>query len=107
MPWWIWLILALFMIGMIAAGCIYAGIHGLRALQDVGEITSRISEITSTLGNTEDVEENPEDSKPLYTQPISVAQARYRNAHAEIVRRKEAKRDRHAVKWADWTNYNQ
>ena len=31
MPWWIWLILALFMLAMIVAGLIYAALHGIRA----------------------------------------------------------------------------
>ena len=31
MPWWIWLILALFMLAMIVAGLNYAALHGLRA----------------------------------------------------------------------------
>lgn len=35
MPWWIWLILALFMLAMIVAGLIYAALHGIRALKDM------------------------------------------------------------------------
>ena len=40
MPWWIWLILALFMLAMIVAGLIYAALHGLRALKDMSDINS-------------------------------------------------------------------
>ena len=32
MPWWIWLILVLFMVAMIVAGCVYVLQHGLRAM---------------------------------------------------------------------------
>lgn len=106
MPWWIWLILALFMIGMIVAGGIYAFIHGMRALQDVSEIGGRVSDLVNALGNTEEVQETT-DPRPLYTQPITVAQERYRNAHADVISRKESKRDRHATIVAEWTTRNE
>ena len=44
MPWWIWLILALFMLAMIVAGLIYAALHGLRALKDMSDIGGQLGE---------------------------------------------------------------
>ena len=35
MPWWIWLLLALFMLSMIVAGCIYVVLHGYHAFKDI------------------------------------------------------------------------
>ena len=40
MPWWIWLILSLFMLAMIVAGIAYAALHGFRALNGIAEIGS-------------------------------------------------------------------
>ena len=37
MPWWIWLILSLFMLTMIVAGIAYAALHGFRALNGIAE----------------------------------------------------------------------
>ena len=42
MPWWIWLILALFMLAMIVAGLIYAALHGIRALKDMSDIGGQL-----------------------------------------------------------------
>ena len=42
MPWWIWLILSLFMLAMIVAGIAYAALHGFRALNGIAEIGSRL-----------------------------------------------------------------
>ena len=44
MPWWIWLILALFMLAMIVAGLIYAALHGLRALKDMSDIGGQLGD---------------------------------------------------------------
>ena len=50
MPWWIWPILVLFMLAMIAAGLVYAGLHGFHAVQDIAEIGGRIGERVSKIG---------------------------------------------------------
>ena len=49
MPWWIWLILALFMLAMIVAGLIYAALHGLRALKDMSDIGGQLGERVGSL----------------------------------------------------------
>ena len=43
---------------------------------------------------------------PLFTQPLSVASERYSQAHAEVIRRREAKRSRHVEAWARWRRFN-
>ena len=50
MPWWIWPILVLFMLAMIAAGLVYAGLHGFHAVQDIAEIGGRLGERVSKMG---------------------------------------------------------
>lgn len=51
MPWWIWLILALFMLAMIVAGLIYAALHGLRALKDMSDIGGQLGERVAAMGS--------------------------------------------------------
>ena len=72
MPWWIWLILSLFMLAMIVAGIAYAALHGFRA----------------------------------FTQPLNSTISRYDDAQFDVIRRRNAKRERHARAWARWSRFN-
>ena len=74
MPWWIWLILSLFMLAMIVAGIAYAALHGFRALNGIAEIGSRLGKPLSEL--------------------------------ADVIRHRNAKRERHARAWARWSRFN-
>ena len=85
MPWWIWLILALFMLAMIVAGLIYAALHGIRALKDMSDIGGQLGERVAAL---------------------SVAQNRYAEAHEDVIRSKAAKRERHTQAWDRWKRFN-
>lgn len=104
MPWWIWLVLALFMLGMIVAGLVYAGIHGLRALRDMSGVAEQIGERMSAMGEPVESADSPEP--PLFTQPLSVAQERYADTYAAVLRRKAAKREHHAQAWSRWKRFN-
>ena len=68
MPWWIWPILVLFMLAMIAAGLVYAGLHGFHAVQDIAEIGGRLGERVSKMGEPGGSTE--ESEPPLFTQPL-------------------------------------
>lgn len=104
MPWWIWLILVLFMLAMIVAGLVYAGLHGFRAVKDITEIGGSIGERFAKMGEPSDSAEGNEP--PLFTQPLNVAQDRYIDAHAEVIQRKNATRERHIVAWNRWKQFN-
>jgi hypothetical protein len=104
MPWWIWLILALFMLAMIVAGIVYAGLHGLHALRNISEIGGRIGERVAAMGSEDQSEDAIEP--PLFTQPLSAARNRYVEAHADVIRRKAGKRERHGRVWAKWKHFN-
>ena len=103
MPWWIWLILALFMLAMIVAGLIYAALHGLRALKDMSDIGGQLGERVAAMGEPGTSADTSEP--PLFTQPLSVAQNRYAEAHADVIRSKAAKRaaPRHGPAGSDST----
>lgn len=104
MPWWIWLILALFMLVMIAAGLAFVVWRGICAAKDVQHIGSRIGKRLAQLSDAQTEGQPPEP--PLFTQPLSAAQERYADAHAEVYRAKAATRDRHARTWSGWKRFN-
>ena len=101
MPWWIWLILALFMLAMIVAGLIYAALHGLRALKDMSDIGGQLGERVAAMGEPGTSADTSEP--PLFTQPLSVAQNRYAE---DVIRSKAAKRERRTQAWARWKRFN-
>ncbi|OZG59966.1 hypothetical protein BLEM_2141 [Bifidobacterium lemurum] len=103
MPWWVWVLLVVFMLAMIAAGLVYAGLHGLRALRDAGEIGAKLSQRFEAMGEGTDAGES--NDAPLFTQPLDVARERYIDAHADVIRRQDAKRQRHAERWAVWRRF--
>ena len=83
MPWWIWLILSLFMLAMIVAGIAYAALHGFRALNGIAEIGSRLGKPLSELA---DVPQGADAREPLapptFTQPLNSAISRYDDAQS-------------------------
>ena len=38
MPWWVWLVLVLFMLVMIVSGIVYACLHGYHAFKDMAKL---------------------------------------------------------------------
>ncbi|MFR5625603.1 MAG: hypothetical protein ACLTLN_04635 [Bifidobacterium bifidum] len=107
MPWWIWLILSLFMLAMIVAGIAYAALHGFRALNGIAEIGSRLGKPLSELA---DVPQGADAREPLapptFTQPLNSTISRYDDAQVDVIRRRNAKRERHARAWARWSRFN-
>ena len=71
MPWWVWLVLALFMLGMLIAGCMYAAVHGMRALRNVSETGAQISERLGRMSEHDSTVQAPQ--RPIFTEPLRVA----------------------------------
>ncbi|KAB7790751.1 hypothetical protein [Bifidobacterium leontopitheci] len=106
MPWWVWLLLALFMLAMIVIGIAYALLHGYRALKTLGDIGERVGRPLAALSEVSSGGSD-EPEPPLFTQPLEVAASRYEATQAEKMRRSAAKRERHAQRWAAWSRFNQ
>ncbi|KFI97476.1 ABC transporter permease [Bifidobacterium stellenboschense] len=100
MPWWIWLLLALFMFAMIVIGGIYAFRRAMAALRVVSDTGEQVSDRLAAMG--EPAEDSAEDDSPIFTQPLRVAAERYEHAHIEVVKRRQATRDRHVQAWKRW-----
>lgn len=106
MPWWIWLLLVLFMLAMLIIGGIYAFIHGMRALNSVSATAAQVGErflrLGEQSGERDGNSDQGESEAPLFTQPLNVSLDRYERAHIAVIERAQAKRVRHATTWARW-----
>lgn len=102
MPWWIWLLLVLFMIVMIAAGAVYAIRRAIAAMGVLSETGAKVGDRLARMGESAATE--PDDDAPIFTQPLSIAAGRYEQAHVGVILRKEAKRRRHVEAWRRWRN---
>lgn len=103
MPWWIWLLLVIFMLVMLVAGLAYAAFRLWKGVQKIGGTGAAIGERFDAMGRKD---EPKPDEPPLFTQPLSVASDRYAEAHAQVLRRKAAKRARHITAWERWRRFN-
>ena len=97
MPWWIWLLLALFMLAMVVSGVVYA-------FKDVAKLGERTAKRIEAMGKP--LPQNNENEAPFFTRPLKDAADRYADAHAGVIERHEAKRSRHAQQWAQWRHCN-
>lgn len=104
MPWWVWLLLALFMLAMIVMGGIYVFVHGMRALRVIGDTGARVSRPIEAMSRVA-IEPEPAEP-PLFTQPLTVAAERYERAHVKVIERRNTIRERHAQAWASWLHFN-
>ncbi len=104
MPWWVWLILALFMLGMLIAGCVYAAVHGMRALHDVSKTGAQISERLGRMGEHDSTVQALQ--RPIFTEPLRVAAERYSDAHVEVIERRQRREERHVRTWSRWSTFN-
>ncbi len=106
MPWWIWLLLVLFMLAMLIIGGVYAFVHGMRALNSVSATAAQVGDRFLRLGEQggERGENGEQDGSedPLFTQPLKASLDRYERAHIAVIERAQAKRVRHAMTWARW-----
>lgn len=104
MPGWVWILLVLFMIAMLVSGAVYAIIHAIRAGKTVGQVGESVGR---HMPQPVDKDARPRESTgPFFAQPLNKASERYSQAHADLLRRKNYKRDRHASAWARWKHFN-
>lgn len=104
MPGWIWWILAFFMILMVVIGAVYVLRHAMAAMRVISRVGAEAGKRTEamSLHTNAKVEVEP----PLFTQPLRKASREYADAHAEVIERKEARQNRYARTWAQWSQFN-
>lgn len=101
MPWWIWLLLALFMLAMLIAGIAYAILRAIAALRTLGDVGEKVSGPLSALGELH-ADGNEDAQTPSFAEPLRGPLERYIAAHAALLSRKARKEDRHADVWRRW-----
>ena len=85
MPWWIWLVLVLFMLTMLVGGGAYACIRGYHAFKDAIKVGGRMSKRFEAM--SEPLPQPKENTSPFFTRPLEDAANRYIDAHAEVISR--------------------
>ncbi|MGO1346491.1 MAG: hypothetical protein ACTMHZ_05275 [Bifidobacterium psychraerophilum] len=105
MPWWIWLVITIFMFVMLGVGAWYAFSHALGAMKKVSVLGSEIGEKLAAMNASPSEESLPEP--PSFTQPLLSASDRYAEAHARVIERKTNKRIKHMSRWEQWRHFNE
>jgi len=100
MPWWIWLLLVLFMLTMIVIGGVYVFKRGIAALRVISHTGEQVSDRLTAMGAPSD--DSDIADTPIFTQPLQTAADRYEHAHAEVIKRRQATRNRHVQAWKRW-----
>lgn len=104
MPWWIWPVLAAFMLVMLVAGLAYAALHLWRGFRKVSGTGARIGERLAEMGQAQGAP--AADEPPAFTRPLQASSDRYAQAHVEVLRRRGARRARHVEAWERWRRFN-
>lgn len=104
MPGWVWVILVLFLVAMIALGVFYAFRHGSAALSSVAPEGRRIRKDLAALSD----KETQPDRKPLALErPVGQMAQDYEDAHYRLVRhRLQVRNHRDAENWRRWADFN-
>ena len=71
MPWWIWLVLVLFMLTMLVGGGAYACIRGYHAFKDAIKVGGRMSKRFEVM--SEPLPQPKENTSPFFTRPLEDA----------------------------------
>ena len=99
MPWWVWLILALFMVTMIVIGCVYALRRGFAAVKTVSSTAAQVGDRIARMGEPA---ESVVSEAPFFTQPLAVSLNRYETAQLKVAQRDKIKHERHIKVWQRW-----
>lgn len=105
MPWWIWLVLVVFMILVLALGAWYVFVHAMSAMRIVSRTGAQVMDRVNALSDSGD-SSHSQAEPPIFTLPLREAADRYEQAHIEVLNRKAAQRERHARIWHDWKQFN-
>lgn len=101
MPWWIWLLITVFMLLMVALGVAIVVLSAIKIARVCFGISEDVSSRFERLHepNKED-NENPRD--PLFTLPIKDATNRYERTHTKVIDRHQKIRENHRSIWQHW-----
>lgn len=99
MPWWIWLLITIFMLCMIAAGLTLVVLSAIRLAKTCCGFSQEVASRFDFLNEDSDAEVCRD---PLFTQPIAHAAHRYERTRTRVVERHERIREKHRLVWQHW-----
>ena len=102
MPWWIWLLLVLFMLCMIGAGLAYALKCAYKILENYTSFSAKVYPCFEKLQKSDDSVKTNTD--PFFTRPISDAALRVEDARIRVLKRCERRGELHKAVWQHWSN---
>ena len=101
MPWWIWPLIVVFMLCMIAIGSAFVVFNAIKlAKVAFGFSESVFSRFEKLNNSNEQNDQNPKE--PLFTLPIKFAAERYERTRENVVKRHTKIRDAHRLIWQHW-----
>jgi uncharacterized membrane protein len=106
MPGWIWIILVLFLVTMIAVGLWYAFCHFRQALASLTPLQHTIQKDMNEISAVRDRAQHG-SSKPLVlTHSVGQTAADYEEAHYRLVVHRQKAHNRRDQRWARWARFN-
>ena len=85
MPWWIWPLITLFMLCMIAAGVVVVVLSAIRLAKTCFSFTDTAASKFEALNDSNKSDNEPRD--PLFTLPIRKAADRYEKTREKVLER--------------------
>lgn len=101
MPWWVWLLITLFMLCMIVLGIFLVVVSLLRIVKNCSALSSKISSKFEHLNTCENSVEVNRD--PLFTRPLKDAAELHEKTLKFVIARKNLKREKHKAVWERWS----
>lgn len=100
MPWWIWLVITMFMLCMIAAGIVVVVLSAMRLAKTCFSFTDSAASKFEALNETHENDDEPTD--PLFTLPIQKSAERYERTREKVVEHHQHIREIHRAIWLHW-----
>lgn len=100
MPWWIWPLITLFMLCMIAAGVVVVVLSAIRLAKTCFSFTDTAASKFEALNDSNKSDNEPRD--PLFTLPIRKAADRYEKTREKVLGRHKKIRENHRKIWQHW-----
>jgi hypothetical protein len=106
MPGWIWVVLVLVMLAVVAVGTAFVVIHAIRAMRVIADVGSMVNDRVAAMSEHDNNCE-AQDTTPIFVQPLHTASERYAQAHSRVIARRMDRHERHIDRWAQWRTFNQ
>lgn len=105
MPGWVWVVLACFFVIMLVLGTLFAFHHAKNAARTIKPVIEHTQEKLAQM--KEQKSEDVDSLDPIFVRPLDVAIDEYAAAHADVLARRDERRQRYATAWTRWSRFNE